>query len=668
MPGVKPFLNVSLHWGRSRLIIFAGDTEDQVFGYDTGMVTIEANVPFIEPPAWAVLERSLIDLMNDAVDPVMERYVRTDGSLMWPTTEPFTSIDGLDDAYESFHNWPVLYLLGGADRLLELSHRQYDAITRQFARYDSGHGHPMVVKEYEQGYDWMHQSEGYLFFYNLCLADPGNANNVERARRYAGFYLNEDPDAINYDPDKKLILCAHTGSKGPRPQNFEKYLRSYGYEQWRPWPLPFLDIEGIDSVEDLRKPGMAERMGAAVVKRVSRGDAACNLAATTMITNAYLCSGDEKYKVWVKEYVDAWIERAARNGGILPDNVGLSGEIGEYIDGKWYGGLYGWTWPHGWHNLGDACISAAENATLLCGDLGYMGFPRSQIDVMMRHGEVRGNTLHIPQRHNDDGWVGFGPLRGDSMAHIWSASMAAADLERIDQLRNHEAGDYARVVSHFSKHGGGHEAAWIAYLRGEYPDYPVDILRHNHAQVYQRLDFMRHDQQDPATYSDAYLQLRNPVTVEGLIQLTMGGPLFMYNGGLLMVRLRYFDRQRQRPGLPADVAALVEKLEDRRAVLHLVNLSATEDRELIVQAGAFGEHRFTRASYQRRRAPVGAEAGPDCTHEAEYREIQQGQVEDSEVEVKANRFAVRLEPGAQVRLDLVMERFVEDPSYALPWD
>ena len=46
----------------------------------------------------------------------------------------------------------------------------------------------------------------------------------------------------------------------------------------------------------------------------------------------------------------------------------------------------------------------------------------------------------------------------------------------------------------------------------------------------------------------------------------------MYNGGLLMARLRYFDPQRRRPGLPSDVAALVESLADERAVLHLVNL------------------------------------------------------------------------------------------------
>ena len=76
------------------------------------MITIEANLPFIEAPEWAVLQRSLIDLMNGSVDPVMEKYVGKDDSVLWPTTEPFTSIDGLDDAYESFHNWPVFLPAG----------------------------------------------------------------------------------------------------------------------------------------------------------------------------------------------------------------------------------------------------------------------------------------------------------------------------------------------------------------------------------------------------------------------------------------------------------------------------------------------------------------------------------------------------------------------------
>src|SRR6478672_2208766 len=81
-------------------------------------VTICADAPFGLPPTWAVLQRELIDLMNDAIDPVLDRYVRPDGSLMWPTSEDYVGVDALDDAYESFFNWPLFYLLGGSERYL----------------------------------------------------------------------------------------------------------------------------------------------------------------------------------------------------------------------------------------------------------------------------------------------------------------------------------------------------------------------------------------------------------------------------------------------------------------------------------------------------------------------------------------------------------------------
>ena len=52
-------------------------------------------------------------------------------------------------------------------------------------------------------------------------------------------------------------------------------------------------------------------------------------------------------------------------------------------------------------------------------------------------------------------------------------------------------------------------------------------------------------QQDTETL---IFQRRNPVTCEGLVQLTCGGPLPHYNGGLFVTRLRHFDPQQKRPG------------------------------------------------------------------------------------------------------------------------
>ena len=60
----------------------------------------------------------------------------------------------------------------------------------------------------------MHQSEADVLFYHLCLARPDSEVLQERARRFAGFYLNEDPEAINYDSQHKIVLSGLNGSKG----------------------------------------------------------------------------------------------------------------------------------------------------------------------------------------------------------------------------------------------------------------------------------------------------------------------------------------------------------------------------------------------------------------------------------------------------------------------
>ena len=38
----------------------------------------------------------------------------------------------------------------------------------------------------------------------------------------------------------------------------------------------------------------------------------------------------------------------------MPDNVGPDGIVGGLLDGRWYGGHYGWSWPHGWYSVGQA--------------------------------------------------------------------------------------------------------------------------------------------------------------------------------------------------------------------------------------------------------------------------------------------------------------------------
>lgn len=640
------------------------------------MRTITGAKRYGRAPRWAELERTLIDRMNASAEPLLAKYVHPDGTILWPTTPDHTGIDALDDAYESFHNWPLFYMIGGDDRFLAWSQKEFDAITRQFGRYDCGHGHPMVVNEYEQGYDWFHQAEGYLFFYLLCMAaGPGDARNRERAKRFAGLYMNEDPAAPNYDEALNLIRGAHTGSMGPAYRNFtgEPWL----YEEWKKWwGLPFHDIPGVTSVYDLADPHKAALMGKAIQARQARGDVPVNIGVTTMAANAWLLTGEEKYAAWTLRYIDGWLERVERNGGIVPDNVGLGGMIGEHIDGKWYGGYYGWTWPHGWDAIGNAMIVGAENGYLVSGDERYLELLRSQLDVLIARGVERDGLLHVPHKYGDpgatfmtsnahaiassegidlsaDGWFEFRPAEGKFAAHLWYMSQRADDLERLKRMRNPQGAEWTSIGRSSSKNQGGHETAWIAYLEGRYPDYPEAILTYNLEQVGERLLFMETDAQDPAEYKDWYLQVRNPITAEGLVNLTMGGLQPEYNGGLPMVRLMYYDVRRSRPGLPLDVGALVSGMDAASVTVTLVNLHPTEERELIVRAGAYGEHRFTSA--------IHAAADADA--------VVSGSAAAEETFIGDSTFKLRLLPGCEWSAVIGMERFVGQPCYAghEPW-
>jgi len=614
------------------------------------MRRIDAEVSFSSPPLWAILERALIDAMSESVFPFLEKYTREDGTLIW--RDEFPGIDGLDDAHEGFHNWPLLYALGGGDHLSSTSMKEYDAITRQFTKYGQ------VYKEYEQGYDWFHQGEGYIYFYFLGLADPTRQKNIERAKRFAGFYLNEDPElkVPIFDPKLKIMRASHVGSRGPNFHEGEEHI--YGWAEWSaPYGLPFEDIPGITSFEDLKDPQKARRMGEAMHQRWNRGDVAQNLAATSLITNAYLYTGDEKYKQWVLGYADAWMERTRQNNGIIPDNIGLSGRIGEYMDGKWWGGRYGWRVYHGFLNIGTALLAASFNALLLTGDKRYLELARSQIDVLMKQGVSKSadgeEKFFVPYKHGDKGWFEYQLTGLEShylsvVAHLWGMSMDTSDWERIEKLRALNGNEDWNKVATSWRRSHCHEAPWLRFIAGENPDYPEKVLLVSLRRVYERLDMVRKDKEDLTKVNVHHWQERNPVTTEALVQLTLGAPGIIYFSGLLPIRVRYFDLERKRPGLPPNVSALVEELEAKRTILTLINLSPRESRDVIVQAGAFGEHQFSELRYR-------------------VKSDGSSQLEDRTSRVDEKCLHVHMPPATKIRLDLGTKLFVNQPTYAFPW-
>ena len=97
--------------------------------------------------------------------------------------------------------------------------------------------------------------------------------------------------------------------------------------------------------------------------------------------------------------------------------------------------------------------------------------------------------------------------------------------------------------------------------------------------------------------------------------------------------------------------------------MRLVNTSATQARRVLLQAGAFGEHRFTKAAYESRTSvwpgDLGGYAG---TYHAEPIARQ-----SRTLALENGRLQVDLPAGTEIRLDLDTQRYVTDPSYATPF-
>ncbi|MFB6218640.1 MAG: hypothetical protein ABEH77_05590 [Halobacteriaceae archaeon] len=623
------------------------------------MHAIEASRGAGDPPEWARLQRALIDRLGDAIDPIVSEYL-DDGEPRWPP-EGHVGIDGHDDLYEGFYNWPLAYAVGGDESLLVEAKRAFEGIVERCSAVETPFGHPMAVGEYEQCRDWFHQGEANLLLYNLGLADPGDERFRERAERFAGFYLPGSPTG-NYDGERRVVRAPQTGSMGPEFCDFSAFVHHpYGHDYgWRRHGSAFHDIGGLDSIGDITDPDSEDRLFEALQRRCSAGDVPLNLSVTSLMTHAYLHTGDERYCEWVTEYVDAWADRT-REDGIVPDNVGPSGAPGG-VTGDWYGGFYGWSWG-GYHYVGIGPTVGAENARLLGAD--RLDLPRELLDALMERGiEVPAGpteeTLYLPHKYGadgdyhyadadslreddgavrrEDGWYEFHPLEDTPYpTHLWYASMEPADRDRLRALRDYESRDFRRVDPRPPGKHGQHDRAWLAYLDGDFPGYPARVLEATHAQVDDRLAVLAEEGGPPEDIDEDYLRDRNPVSEEALLQLTMGAPAQIYYGGLLQARVRHLDPGRERPGLPPDVAALVSGLDADSVTLTLVN-AGDDARAVVVQAGAYGEHTF------------GA-----VRHDGEV------------TAVEDTRLRVELPGRTRVTLDADVARFDNDPSYDLPF-
>ena len=560
------------------------------------------------------MERHLIGALNEAGEAFVRAYANPDGTLRWKERYE-GGMNSSDDLYEAFRGLSLHYALGGAPELDELHRWVWEGITRQFTRYGN------IYREFDANWDWMHHGEGYTSFYTFGLADPDDAAFRRRSQRFAAMYTGEDPESPNYDPERNIIRAVMNGSRGPKME--------WTTRDWIPtnanlvyYHLPYDDIPGVDSASGWINDDQFAIIVKTMSDRMARGDVPINMTVTPLIADAWLYTGDRKYQDWVLRYVGGWVERTRRNGGITPDNVGLSGQAGEYTGGHWWGGYYGWRWPRGGMDVVRAALTGAKVALLMTGDPEWLDLPRSQLAVMREQGRQEGGAFLTPARYGREGWHHYGPEPVYPYVWLWAVSQDERDWRQIERLAE------TTPVSR------DQDLAWAMYLAGRNPGYPAQAMTADLNLIGQRLATVLDEHGDPDTWFDAHWMSRNPVHTAALERLTLGAVPVDLRGEMLHAQLRYFCPETKRPGLPADVAALVTKIDGQGVRVELVNLSLTASRRVIVQGGAYGEHIITSANGQPAGQPF---------------------------------FEVSLAPGAGIELEVAMNRYAGAPSYAFPW-
>ena len=569
----------------------------------------------MEPPNWAVLERELIASNARACEAFFGRYFDDRGFL--ECVERWGGDDGPDDAIENLTDWPILHALGAPDAILRLYEKAWEGHLRQYTRARTKDVEfardGMYYKEFPVMFDWMHNGEGLTVFNLQGLSDPTDPGFRRRVARYAGFYMNEDPGAPNYDPAHKIIRSLFNGSRGP-------LLRKATGLDWAGDPI---------EVENRFRPRHGENSYQLMLDHFKDyndivGDHPQNLSATTLALNAFMLTHDRKYRDWLLGYVDAWRRRMADNGGIIPSNVGLDGTIGGSAGGKWYGGVYGW----GFSVLDPATGKMSDrsrvhlgligfgNAHFLTGDDRYLDPWRKQIDLVNSHKKVVNGRELYPHMHGDQGWYAYSPRKYDDGAmELWYWSMRPEDRKRLPTT------------------------GWLAFLDGQDPGYPERSLRADFGTIRRKVEGLRRDQTTPDTrLADDPMEF-NPATVGTLVQLALGGILPGRTGSILHCRLRHFDPHARRAGLPEDVSALVESMSADGVTLSLVNVGQVEPRTVVVQAGGYAEHQFTSITIDGREVPVDR---PEVT--------------------------IHMAPGAGAKLVFKMRRYANPPTLAFPWD
>ena len=237
-----------------------------------------------------------MQLMEDAVQPMVDKYAERGGT--------FYYADDVDDLYERTYNWGLFYAMGADRRVLDLGLQQWHATTRFFADDIVSRVHPRFKPQIHNEYfnlatpgasEWYHKGEANMAFYHFGLADPTISENVRRARRFAAMYMDEDPDAPNYDPQHRIFRSPIQSSVGPlhhaHLENAIGWLQGgktgagYQYYGVRASLRPIVEDLEPDWFENSARRDEILKLFDEIVLQ---GDVPHSLGSTALMTNAYL--------------------------------------------------------------------------------------------------------------------------------------------------------------------------------------------------------------------------------------------------------------------------------------------------------------------------------------------------------------------------------------------
>ena len=274
-----------------------------------------------------------------------------------------------------------------------------------------------------------------------------------------------------------------------------------------------------------------------------------------------MVTGEAKYRRWIVEYMDAWLARMKQNAGIIPSFVDVDGTIGG-PERRWWGNAYGWgfspinpvTGRRENRNRIPRALVGFSNALLVTGD--------REVRRRLARDDRRRQLARAGRRRTH---ASIRRCTAPTAGTAGSASRGASARSRCGTGRCAPA-DRARVGAN----------PWLDFLEGKNAGYPEAALQRELESIPRKLATIRADRTPPDKRLADNMLDSNPAATDALVRLMWGALVPGREGGLLNARLRYFDPARRRAGVPEDVAALVSELGDRRTVVTLVNLSASE--------------------------------------------------------------------------------------------